>query len=94
MARASKDSGKTEQTPLPHPQENAKPDDWMDTFQAPGRVTTKFVDPCKRAAKASMDCLNRNEFDRDQCHDFFRAYRDCKKDWLDQRKADRYAGRE
>ncbi|TFY64369.1 hypothetical protein EVJ58_g2653 [Rhodofomes roseus] len=51
MARASKDSGKTEQTPLPHPQENAKPDDWMDTFQAPGRVTTKFVDPCKRAAK-------------------------------------------
>ncbi|KAH9924751.1 uncharacterized protein B0H18DRAFT_1119772 [Fomitopsis serialis] len=92
MARATSTSDKTEPEPLPHPQENAKPDDYRERLQ--GRITTKFVDPCDRAAKASMDCLNRNEFDREQCLDFFQAYRDCKKDWLDQRKADRRAGRE
>ena len=29
-----------------------------------------------------MDCLNRNDYDRDKCLDFFQAYRDCKKAWV------------
>lgn len=29
-----------------------------------------------------MDCLNRNDYDRDQCLDFFQAYRDCKRSWV------------
>ncbi|KAI0727530.1 hypothetical protein C8Q72DRAFT_886381 [Fomitopsis betulina] len=76
---------------LPHPMENVKPDNWQDKFE--GRVKSKFVDPCDRAAKASLECMNRNDYDRNQCLDFFQAYRDCKKEWLDQRNADRRAGR-
>ncbi|KAF8260712.1 cysteine alpha-hairpin motif superfamily, partial [Lactarius quietus] len=49
--------------------------------------------PCDEASKASMDCLNRNDYDRDKCLDFFQAYRDCKKAWIEQRKADRRAGK-
>jgi len=53
--------------------------------------------------------MNKNDFDRDKCLDYFQAYRDCKKAWvsatirlwlnftyfvqMDQRKADRRAGR-
>ena len=29
-----------------------------------------------------MDCLNRHDYDRDKCLDFFQAYRDCKKSWV------------
>lgn len=29
-----------------------------------------------------MDCLNRHDYDRDKCLDFFQAYRDCKKVWV------------
>jgi hypothetical protein len=31
-----------------------------------------------------MDCLNRHDYDRDKCLDFFQAYRDCKKAWVRQ----------
>ncbi|KAH9991132.1 hypothetical protein BJV77DRAFT_946650, partial [Russula vinacea] len=48
--------------------------------------------PCAEASKASMDCLNRHDYDRDKCLDFFQAYRDCKKAWMNQRKEDRRAG--
>ena len=41
-----------------------------------------YVSPCAAASKASMDCLNRNNYDRDSCLDYFRAYRDCKKLWV------------
>ena len=29
-----------------------------------------------------MDCLNRNNYDRDACLDYFQAYRDCKNSWV------------
>lgn len=29
-----------------------------------------------------MDCLNRHDYNRDKCLDFFQAYRDCKKAWV------------
>jgi hypothetical protein len=29
-----------------------------------------------------MECLNRNDYDREKCLDFFQAYRDCKKAWV------------
>ena len=29
-----------------------------------------------------MDCLERNDYDRDACLDFFQAYRDCKNTWV------------
>ncbi|KZT10076.1 uncharacterized protein LAESUDRAFT_645560 [Laetiporus sulphureus 93-53] len=91
MAVLANETTKTPAAPLPNPRDNAKPDNYITKFK--GKQDTKFVDPCERASKASMDCMNRHDFDRDKCLDFFRAYRDCKKDWLDQRRADRRAGR-
>ena len=38
--------------------------------------------PCAEASKASMDCMNHHDYDRDKCLDYFRAYRDCKKAWV------------
>lgn len=41
-----------------------------------------YVSPCAAAYKASMDCLNRNDYDRDACLKYFQAYRDCKDIWV------------
>ncbi|KAH8093798.1 hypothetical protein BXZ70DRAFT_949228 [Cristinia sonorae] len=77
---------------LPHPLDNVKPANYREKFK--GRdVSSKFIDPCEAAAKASMDCMNKHDFNRNECLDYFQAYRDCKKTWMDQRKADRRAGR-
>ncbi|KDQ61770.1 hypothetical protein JAAARDRAFT_172189 [Jaapia argillacea MUCL 33604] len=82
----------TTTTSIPKPEDNVRPHNYVEHFR--GRhVTTKFIDPCEDAAKASMDCLNRNDYDRESCLNFFQAYRDCKKTWVEQRKSDRRAGR-
>ncbi|OJT01874.1 Cytochrome c oxidase-assembly factor COX23, mitochondrial [Trametes pubescens] len=44
--------------------------------------TNPPASPCAEASKASMDCMNHNDYDRDQCLDYFQAYRDCKKAWV------------
>ncbi|RXW22407.1 hypothetical protein EST38_g3470 [Candolleomyces aberdarensis] len=68
------------------------PADYKKTF-ANKRVPSQFADPCAEASKASMDCLNRNNYDRDACLEYFQAYRECKNAWIQQRKEDRRAGR-
>lgn len=74
------------------PEDNVTPLNYREQFQ--GRhVSSKFIDPCAAAAKASMDCLNRHDYDRESCLDYFQAYKDCKKTWVEQRKEDRRAGR-
>ncbi|KAF5351513.1 hypothetical protein D9758_007196 [Tetrapyrgos nigripes] len=77
---------------LPEPQANVKPKDYRETFRS-RQDATQFADPCEAASKASLACMTKNDFDRDKCLDYFQAYRDCKKTWMDQRKADRRAGR-
>ncbi|KAF7937705.1 uncharacterized protein EAE97_007501 [Botrytis byssoidea] len=53
----------------------------------------EYFDPCQEAASRSLKCLARNGGDRDMCTDYFQAYRDCKKQWIEQRKeAKRKAG--
>ncbi|KAF8349518.1 hypothetical protein F5887DRAFT_1270347 [Amanita rubescens] len=77
---------------LPAPEDNVKPLNYKEQFE--GRhVASKFIDPCAAASEASMECMNRNDYDRDACLDYFQAYRDCKKAWIQQRKEDRRAGR-
>ncbi|KAH7914843.1 hypothetical protein BJ138DRAFT_999192 [Hygrophoropsis aurantiaca] len=78
--------------PEPSPQDNIKPQDYHKQFSA-RETYSKHTDPCEDAAKASMKCMDRNSYDREKCMDFFQAYRDCKKEWLNQRKEDRRAGR-
>lgn len=41
-----------------------------------------YISPCAEASKASIDCLIRNEYDRDACLAYFQAYRDCKDIWV------------
>ena len=48
----------------------------------PDLILIRLESPCAEASKASMDCLNRHDYDRDKCLDFFQAYRDCKKEWV------------
>ncbi|KAE9392253.1 hypothetical protein BT96DRAFT_1023659 [Gymnopus androsaceus JB14] len=82
----------SKETPLPNPRDNAKPLNYREQFQ--GReVTSRFIDPCEAAAKASLACMNKNDYDREQCLEYFQAYRDCKSAWLEQRKDDRRNGR-
>ena len=40
------------------------------------------VSPCEAAAKASMDCLEKNDYKRSQCLHIFEAYKECKKTWV------------
>ncbi|KAK2073265.1 hypothetical protein P8C59_007556 [Phyllachora maydis] len=50
---------------------------------------SKFLDPCQEAADKSIRCLRRNDGDRSMCQDYFQAYRDCKKEWINKRKEER-----
>ncbi|KZT59865.1 hypothetical protein CALCODRAFT_481167 [Calocera cornea HHB12733] len=74
-------------TPEPVPT-GQRPKDYRKIIEQK-EVVSKFVDPCAQAAKESMDCLNRHSYDRDQCLDFFQVYRDCKSEWIKQRRQDR-----
>ncbi|RDB20849.1 Cytochrome c oxidase-assembly factor COX23, mitochondrial [Hypsizygus marmoreus] len=85
-------AGNTKGEPIPAPEDNATPLNYREQFQGRG-VSSQFIDPCAAASKASMDCMNRHDYDRDFCLDYFQAYRDCKKIWIEQRKEDRRAGR-
>ena len=38
--------------------------------------------PCEAAAKASMDCLDKNNYKRSRCIPLFEAYKECKKTWV------------
>ncbi|KAH8754262.1 cysteine alpha-hairpin motif superfamily [Hyaloscypha finlandica] len=49
----------------------------------------EFFDPCQEAASRSLKCLHRNGGDREMCTDYFQAYRDCKKQWLTERKEEK-----
>ncbi|KAI5895019.1 uncharacterized protein SCHCODRAFT_02618375 [Schizophyllum commune H4-8] len=76
--------------PVTDPRMNATPLDYKEQFQ--GAMTSQYVDPCKAAQKASLKCLDRNNYERMPCQGYFEAYRECKKAWVEQRKADRRAG--
>jgi len=69
-----------------------KPQDYKETFKN-RKVVSEYADPCSLAAKESFKCLDRNDYDRDACLDYFRAYRECKATWMKQRREDRRAGR-
>ncbi|KAH8602737.1 hypothetical protein B0O99DRAFT_679726 [Bisporella sp. PMI_857] len=46
----------------------------------------EFLDPCQDVASRSIKCLHRNGGNKEMCTDYFQAYRDCKKQWLNERK--------
>lgn len=52
------------------------------------RWSDRKTNPCTVEAKASMKCLDDNNFNRSVCEEYFEAYRNCKKAWTG-RKAER-----
>ncbi|KAL1921401.1 uncharacterized protein VTP21DRAFT_11117 [Calcarisporiella thermophila] len=50
------------------------------------KESTLFVDPCTAETKASMQCLDDNNYDRSKCEEYFKQYRDCKKRWFEERR--------
>ncbi|KAL4781206.1 cysteine alpha-hairpin motif superfamily [Aspergillus varians] len=50
------------------------------------KSASEYYDPCQDFADRSLRCMKRNAFDREMCGDYFQAYRDCKKQWLTQKK--------
>lgn len=54
---------------------------------------SRYYDPCQESANMSVKCLEMNNFDRDMCTEYFKAYRECKKEWMSQRSRDIREGR-
>lgn len=48
----------------------------------------RFFDgfPCSEAMEASYKCLTENNFDHSKCEDYFSAYKECKKRWLQEKR--------
>jgi cytochrome c oxidase assembly protein subunit 23 len=53
---------------------------------------SRYYDPCQESANMSVKCLEMNNFDRDMCTEYFKAYRECKKEWMRQRRSDIRSG--
>jgi cytochrome c oxidase assembly protein subunit 23 len=72
------------------------PDDPKDDAHAEAfklKEPTEFYDPCAIASEMSLKCLQRNDYDRSKCMEYFSAYRECKKAWMEKRREDRRSGR-
>ncbi|KAJ5281591.1 Cytochrome c oxidase-assembly factor cox23 [Penicillium angulare] len=68
--------------------ESSQPKTEGEAWQKTDRKSShEFYDPCQDFADRSLKCLKRNGFDREMCGDYFQAYRDCKKNWLNHKKA-------
>ncbi|KAL4921272.1 cysteine alpha-hairpin motif superfamily [Aspergillus aurantiobrunneus] len=50
------------------------------------KSASEYYDPCQEFADQSLKCMKRNAYDKEMCGDYFQAYRDCKKQWLTQKK--------
>ncbi|KAJ2076620.1 hypothetical protein H4R24_005593 [Coemansia sp. RSA 988] len=54
---------------------------------------SRFMDPCAIEAKASFKCLDENNYKKSTCDDYFYAYKECKKLWMEERKKAKLEGR-
>lgn len=62
-----------------------------DSFIAKG--PSKFYDPCAESSKMAVRCMERHDHDyKEVCSEYFQAYRECKKEWLEARRQARNKG--
>mmetsp|Transcript_18213 Transcript_18213/g.37327 ORF Transcript_18213/g.37327 Transcript_18213/m.37327 type:complete len:118 (+) Transcript_18213:118-471(+) len=66
--------------PKQAPYASTKNDDPLD------RAAT-FLTNCSKENRASLSCIERNYQNRAACNEFFQAYKDCRKEENEQRKA-------
>lgn len=54
---------------------------------------SRYYDPCAESSKMAVRCMENNEEDyKDICAEYFQAYRECKKEWMAQRRRDNRNG--
>ncbi|KAF9178491.1 hypothetical protein BGZ51_008152 [Haplosporangium sp. Z 767] len=46
------------------------------------KAQSHYMDPCRAQTKASMKCMDDNNYDKRRCTRFFKDYSDCKKKWV------------
>lgn len=46
------------------------------------KAQSQYMDPCRAQTKASMKCMDENNYDKKRCTRFFKDYSDCKKKWV------------
>ncbi|BCS00874.1 coiled-coil-helix-coiled-coil-helix domain-containing protein [Aspergillus luchuensis] len=71
----------------PTPSDQTNPNAWERVERKfTSKPASEYFDPCQDFADRSLKCMKRNGFDKEMCSDYFQAYRDCKKEWLTQKK--------
>ncbi|KAL1407634.1 Mitochondrial copper homeostasis protein [Vanrija albida] len=80
-----------EYRPKPPSDDLREPEDYKEKFKVhqSHKTVSKFSDPCEKASKASLQCLEQTRYNKGECYEYFKAYRECKAKW---RKADRKSG--
>ncbi|WOO84977.1 Cytochrome c oxidase-assembly factor COX23, mitochondrial [Vanrija pseudolonga] len=85
-----------EYRPKPPSEDLKEPEDYKVKFKVHQiqnhKTVSKFSDPCEKASKASLQCLEQTRYNKGECYEYFKAYRECKAKWLEQRKNDRKNG--
>ncbi|VEU19479.1 DEKNAAC100580 [Brettanomyces naardenensis] len=64
-----------------------KPEDHAHQKMFLVKAPTQFYDPCAKSSKMAIRCMEQHDQDyKEWCGEYFRAYRECKKEWLKKRK--------
>ncbi|KAF9300331.1 Mitochondrial copper homeostasis protein [Mortierella antarctica] len=53
------------------------------------KAQSQYMDPCRAQTKASMKCMDDNNYDKKRCTRFFKDYTDCKKKWMESLREER-----
>lgn len=43
---------------------------------------SQYYDPCQQASQMSLGCLERNNYDKEACIEYFKAYKECRQEWV------------
>ncbi|CAI4039492.1 hypothetical protein SMKI_08G1590 [Saccharomyces mikatae IFO 1815] len=65
------------------------PENPVNKYKFALKADSQYYDPCEESSKLSFQCLERNDYDRSKCQEYFDAYRECKKQWLTARRNNR-----
>ena len=64
----------------------------MNSVNRPVSERLVEVEPCHKESAMTNDCLEKNNYERGMCVDYFQNYKVCKTFWMNVRIARRRAG--
>ncbi|KAG0364096.1 hypothetical protein BC939DRAFT_460195 [Gamsiella multidivaricata] len=89
---AQSDTGTTPARGPRKPHEHIRTsDEELKTFNKNyyAKAQSQYMDPCREQTKASMKCMDENNYDKRRCTRFFKDYADCKKKWMESLREER-----